>query len=464
MKKYTKIFLALVSVIMLASGCEMKREILGQLDKDKTEKPSTENEGALDLELKPQGEVDLASTKGDAISGSNVVVLDVNEFAIDILDENAKLVKHYDSYADLKKEGVLMLPMGKYSIHAYMGEDVNAGYDAPYYSGTNTCEINPQEVIKIITDCVLSNKKITFKLTDDFQAKFADDYSIVIDNGAGALSSKKTETRSMFLKSTGVLQFTVYSSLRSGNKHLVYHYDLSKKSETDEYNNILVTLDVPADGSGGVDPGPVDPDEPTDPDDPIPPVNPEDTFHVKTPILKVDISLVEKEYIIEIPSDFVDAGDIDNPGGGGTEEPGGGGGTEEPGKPAKPTIVGADGLDIGKPIELSGAGNKTVRVNISTPGKLASLKVKITSSVLEPLLPAVGLSSEFDICDPALKGTLAQLGLSATKGATSTVFDISSFMPMIAGLDSGDYLFTITATDELNQKAAKTLTVRNLNK
>lgn len=454
--------------MVLSSACEMKRELLGQLDKDNTETPSVENEGALDLELKPQGEVDLTASKGDVINGSNIVVIDVNEFAIDIVDENSVVVRHFDSYADLKNEGVLTLPIGKYSIHAYMGTDVNAGYDAPYYSGSNTCEINPQEVIKIITNCVLSNKKITFKLTNDFQTKFADDYYIVIDNGAGALTTKKTETRSMFLKSTGVLQFTVYSSLRDGNKHLVYHYDLSKKSEIENYNNILITLDA-QEGSDVIDPTPENPDEPSDPgdpEDPTPPVNPEDTFHIKTPILKVDITLVEKEYIIEIPSDFVDAGDINDPdNGGGSENPGGG--TDDPSdpdKPAKPTIIGSGDLDISKPIELSGAGNKIVRVNISTPGKLASLKVKITSDVLEPLLPAVGLSSEFDICDESLKDVLSKLGLTATKGATSTVFDISSFMPMIAGLDYGDYLFTITATDELGQKAVKTLTIRNLNK
>ena len=82
---------------------------------------------------------------------------------------------------------------------------------------------------------------------------------------------------------------------------------------------------------------------------------------------------------------------------------------------------------------------------------------------MEALLPAVWLTSEFDICDEGLKETLSKLGLSATKGATSTTFDISSFMPMIAGLGGGDYLFTITATDQLGQKASKTLTVRNLN-
>lgn len=30
---------------------------------------------------------------------------------------------------------------------------------SPFYSSTNVCEITPQEVAKVITDCVLSNKK-----------------------------------------------------------------------------------------------------------------------------------------------------------------------------------------------------------------------------------------------------------------------------------------------------------------
>ena len=56
-----------------------------------------------------------------------------------------------------------MLPAGHYSIRATLGEDVNAGFDKPLYSGTNVCEHTPQEVEKDITDCVMSNKKVTFR-------------------------------------------------------------------------------------------------------------------------------------------------------------------------------------------------------------------------------------------------------------------------------------------------------------
>ena len=432
--KYKYLLLLLFSLLFFS--CEMKKEILGQTDKGQTDDTTVENQGLLDLELKPEKEADIPVSKGGSTTGSQTVILDVNEFAIDIIDVNGNTVKHYDSYADLKNEGGLLLPAGHYSIRATLGEDVNAGFDKPFYSGTNVCEITPQEVAKVITDCVLSNKKVTFRCSDDFLKKFNDDYSIVIDNKVGALTTQNGEKRTTYLKNTGILQFTVYATMKNGGKTLVYNYDMSKNEDIQQYNNILIDLVL--------EEGDSSPDEPDD-NEPV-----DSTLFSKK---RITVFIFTNLYVIEIPSDFIDAG---GEGDGGDDNEGGD-------TVAKPTIVGDAGLDISQPIEISGAGNKTVRVKINTPGKLASLVVKITSSTLEALLPAVGLTSEFDICDEGLKETLSKLGLSATKGATSTTFDISSFMPMIAGLGGGDYLFTITATDQLGQKASKTLTVRNLN-
>ncbi len=434
-------------------SCEMKKELFGQTDKDKIDNSTSENDGLLDLELKPIGEVNIPDSKGDNITGGDIVTLDVNGFAVDVFDDKDNLVKHYQSYADFKNEGGLLLPAGNYSIRATMGDDVSAGFDKPYYSGSQVCEITPQEVAKVITECVLSNKKVTFRCTDEFLKKFKDDYSIVVDNNLGVITTSKDETRALYLKNTGILQFTIYTTTVEGSKHLVYNYDLSKNDQVMEYNNILIDLDLVEEPT---EPEiPVDPEEPTDPGDPVLP--PTDTVIVKTPAIKVDISLIEKDFIIEIPSDFIESG-----GDGGNENPGGG---EDP-KPAKPTIVGDEGLDISKPIEVSGAGNKTVRVTITTPGKLASLQVKIISPILEPLVEALGLGSEFDMCNLSAtqSAIIDQLGLAKpTVGAASNVFDISAFMPMIAGLEAGDYIFKITAVDEIGQKDTKTLTIRNLN-
>lgn len=442
----------LLSASALFFSCEMKKELTGQIEKPGTEPGiPLETAGLLDLQLKPEKEPDIPVSKGD-VTGSETVVLDVNDFAVDILNENEEVVRHYNSYADLKNEGGLLLPAGTYKVRATFGDEVNAGFDKPFYAGTTECEITPQEVAKVITDCVLSNKKLVFHCSDEFLAKFSDDYSIVIDNGRGALTTFKEETRTAFFSNTGTLRFTVYATNRLTHKPLVYHCNLSGDEQIKEYNNILVDLNIvnqQPDTPGRPD----DPDEPGDPGDPEP--DPEPDGAARNPIIKVDISLIEKDYVIEIPSSFVET---DDPG---TNNPGG----EDPGddQTGKPTIVG-DGFNIDEPKVISIANpDVAVRININTPKILSSLQITIQSEVLEPLLDQIGLGKSFDMCNltSGQASVLNDLGLPIPEKGESTTFDISSFMPMIAVLDSpGDYKFTVKAVDAAGQSATKTLTIR----
>lgn len=446
-------FVLLLLLFFTFLSCEMKKELFGI-----TEVPNAEditNLGLLDLELKPQKEADIPESKGGNISGSNVAVLDVNEFAIEILDENSSLIKHYDSYADLKNEGGLLLPVGNYFIQATLGDDVNAGFDKPFYSGTEVCKITAQEVAKVITDCVLSNKKVTFHCSENFLKKFDEDYSIVIDNNVGALITKKDESRIAYLKNTGVLQFSIYATLKDGNRSFIYNYDLSKNEQVQDYNNILVDLDL-------VENTPVEPEEPEDPEEPIDPEDPEDPEKpgiMKAPVIKVDVSLIEKEYVIEIPSDFVDAGDSGEEGGDNTS-----GETV-----AKPTISG-DGFLISKPfsIKLDEADNAKVAILIKTPGKLASLGVSMSSSngKLEEALAAIKLDASFDLCNltDLQKEKLGDplIGISPVKtGLSSTTFDISNFMGMISStMGVGEYYFSVIVKDQAGQQSSAKLTIQ----
>ncbi len=443
------IYFALFVLFFSLPACEMKKEILGQLDEEETTEPSTEGMGVLDLELNPEREAAIPDTKGATVSSTDSLALDVEAFSIDILDASGMTVAHYDTYADLRDEGGLLLPAGDYTVRASLGDDVNAGFDQPYYAGSTVCTITEQEVAKVVANCTLSNKKITFRCSERFLEQFDNDYAIVVDNNVGALTTNRTEERTAYLKNTGVLQFTLYATLRDGGRPLTYHYDLSKSGEVQEHNNVLVDLDL-------IDTPDEEPDEPSDPDEPADPGDPElpeDSVTLQAPIIKVDVSLIEKEFIIEIPSDFVDAGE-----GGGDTPSTPGDGDED--KPAAPSITGEAGLDLDQPFELPDGGDATVRIRILTPGKLASLRVKIDSPQLEEMLPVVGLTSEFDMCDETLKDAFDALGLPlAVVGATSTLFDISNFMPALDLVGVTRCTFTITATDQLGQRATASLIV-----
>lgn len=431
------LFLVLAVLLFLISSCEMKKDLLGQIDKPAGNKIPADKAGMLDLELKPNKEADIPESKG-GVSGSDVVVIDVNDFVVDILDSIGQVYKHYESYAELKKEGGLLLPEGKYSIRAMLGEDVNAGFDSPFYSGTNQCEITPKEVAKVITDCVLSNKKVQFRCSDEFMKSFEDDYSIVVDNGNGALTTFKDEKRASYLKNTGTLQFTIYTTTRSGKKNKVYNIDLSGQTEVQEHNNILVDLgivnDVPGDDDND-NPGGEDPDEPEDPGDDDKPEQP-----IKSPTIKVDIVLIEKDYIIEIPSNFVDAGG---------EEP------EQPADPSDKPTVGAtlDGTIFNIATTQDVTNSSKVVIQLTAPGGLKTLMVKAGI-----VIDGVQTPMDLDIFDlpPTIADLLKDMDLPQKDKTSMQKFEISPFMQM---LGEGINTFEVTMTDNKGNEGGGIITL-----
>lgn len=443
-------------------SCEMKKDLFGK-GQGNEEEGVPENVGLLDLHVVAEREPAVPGTKGET---EEDLYLATDDFCVSILDSVGQVVKSYDSYAALKADGELLLPAGKYTVRAFSGDDPDAGFDAPYYEGDTTCLISAKEVVKIETNCRLSNKKVQFDLSDRFFDSFRSDYTIVVDNGTGVLTISSDELRSAYLRNTGTLRFTIYTTTYKGESY-TYSCDLSKDEQIKEHNNLYIKLDAidarpdepgePSDPGNPDNPGPDEPSEPDEPEGPTDPEKPE--YPSSAPTIKVDVSLVEKNYIIEVPSDFVEVDKPDKP-----STPGG----NEPGEGDKllPSIVG-QGFNISEAIvvPLSNA-QRTVKVNINTPGKLASLQVSISESMWEALA-LVGIDHKFDMCNLSadLEKKLKEVGLATpNKGAVSNVFDITSFVPLIAIVGEGTYSFSIRAVDEAGKSASATLTIEMVDK
>lgn len=453
------IYWALCCLLFFVS-CEMKKDLFGQ-GQGNEEEGVPENVGLLDLHVVAEREAAVPGTKGEAETED--LYLATDDFCVSILDSVGQVVKSYDSYAALKADGELLLPAGKYTVRAFSGDDPDAGFDAPYYEGDTTCVISAKEVVKIETNCRLSNKKVQFDLSDRFFDRFRSDYTIVVDNGTGVLTISSDELRSAYLRNTGTLRFTIYTTTYKGESY-TYSCDLSKDEQIKEHNNLYIKLDaidakpdVPGEPGDPDNPGSDEPGEPSEPGEPEEPTKPE--YPVAAPTIKVDVSLVEKNYIIEVPSDFVEVDKPDVP-----DTPGG----NEPGEGDKllPSIVG-QGFNISEAIvvPLSNA-QRTVKVNINTPGKLASLQVSISESMWEAL-DLVGIDHKFDMCNLSadLEKKLKEVGLATpNKGAVSNVFDITSFVPLIAIVGEGTYSFSIRAVDEAGKSASATLTIEMVDK
>lgn len=441
-------------------SCEMKKDLLGGGKDSEDEKPSYENIGLLNLKLKPEKEAAVPGTKVDDESTESE--LNPEDFRVAILDSTGLTVAEYESYADMEDDGKLLLPAGKYSIKASYGNNPNAGFNSPYYTGDTSCVVSEKEVINLVAECRLGNKKVQFVCTDDFLLQFTDDYNIVIDNGEGALKLEKEEKRIAYLKNTGVLRFTMYATTHDKTSHTFTH-DLSKDELVNSHNNVLIALGTVPTVPDGDDNNnkPDDSEEPEEPEDPVEPDDPDNpddnekpVIPVKSPVIKVDVSLVEKDYVIEIPSDFVESDKPDTPGG---DDNNGGGNDDNQGGSDTQKKISITGTLNGKSFNLGTTQTVTasskVVINLYLPTGLDALDVyvQIGSEIQLPvdLLDASSVASINDI----LSGLGKKLTAPAKGEKGNLKFDISPFMSM---LDT-DNSFKVTVKDKNGENTNATI-------
>ncbi|MGM9797026.1 MAG: DUF4493 domain-containing protein [Parabacteroides sp.] len=425
----------LCMLLPLFSACEMKKDLFGSNNGDVL---TYENVGLLDIEIEAEREAELDPDRITTLEETDA--LKPEEFAIEIADSAGQVVKSFPSLAAMKEAGELLLPVGTYSVHAAYGEDVNAGFNSPYYAGDTTCVIADRQVLKVLVRCVLQNKKVQFAVNEEFRSMFASDYSIVVDNGTGILMLSKSQLGSAFFKNTGTLRFSLYATTYEGQVH-TYTCDLSDNEQVLAHNNIFVELGaVPTIPD---QPGGVDPDEPDEPDDPIEPdPKPDEPDEPKpdvpvAPVIKVDVTLIEKDYVIEIPSNFVENSKPGTGNGDTPTTPGEGENTDpsDPSQPEESTDVTITGKIDGKSFDVNQTqtvsdDTKSVVINLYLPTGLEELTVDV--SIGDIFLP-------LDLLDAsavaAINGILSGMGKTLTvpaKGSKGNLtFDISAFIGML---------------------------------
>ena len=425
----------LCMLLPLFSACEMKKDLFGSNNGDVL---TYENVGLLDIEIEAEREAELESDRITTLEETDA--LKPEEFAIEIADSTGQVVKSFPSLAAMKEACELLLPVGTYSVHAAYGADVNAGFNSPYYAGDTTCVIADRQVLKVLVRCVLQNKKVQFAVNEEFRSMFASDYSIVVDNGTGILMLSESQLGSAFFKNTGALRFSLYATTYEGQVH-TYTCDLSDNEQVLAHNNIFVELGaVPTipDQPGGVDPD--EPDEPDEPDDPIEPDpepdEPKPDVPV-APVIKVDVTLIEKDYVIEIPSNFVENSKPGTGNGDTPTTPGEGENTDpsDPVQPEESTDVTITGKIDGKSFDVNQTqtvsdDTKSVVINLYLPTGLEELTVDV--SIGDIFLP-------LDLLDAsavaAINGILSGMGKTLTvpaKGSKGNLtFDISAFIGML---------------------------------
>lgn len=431
MRNNTIVYILILFVSSLFS-CEMKKDLLGDIE-DPSVPKLPENAGLLDLTLNAEKEAEYP-TKGSEIETGDSLFAD--NFSVAIYDSVGTKVAFYETYAELKTDGGLILTPGRYTMSAENGDNVIAGFEKPYYAGEDTFVIESKQVAKVETSCILSNKKLQFRCSDSFLENYSEDYSIVLDNGIGILTINKEEYRAAYMQNTGVLRMNIYVTDKNGEP-VSYLVDLEKNEDVHNHNNLMIDLDIVENGDGS-EPG--DGDDNNEPEDPGDGDKPE--VPTGKPMIKVDVALIEKDFVIEIPMD-ISGGES-----GGSETPGG----EDSDKVSISGTIDGKSFDINQTQTIT-SSTKSVVINLFLPTGLEELKVNV--SIGETIKLPLDLldQASVDQVNELLSSMGKKLEVPSKGDKGNLKFDISPFLDMLDTTNE----FVLSVKDANGSSASATL-------
>lgn len=424
-----------LAIILVAglSSCEMKDEILGK-----------------DLMSGDTGLLSLNVETGKASRGTTD---QVDQFPVTITGKDVDYTKKFDSYADLRTEGEVTLPVGTYTIEACSpGEFLSKMYE-PFYGGKlENVKIEKGQTSEISVVCTMQNVKISIDLTEEFLATY-DDWEFNVTDNKGHIET--------------------YTKSENGNTPAPVYWKMDESVETIYINGTAITKGgetVTISGTArksnlpnfeeGDDTSFIGGDELKIEFTPV-------KVEGSTPgILEEGVQITitmfnsEKNENVEIPV---------NPGTGGdnTEEPGAG---EDGGEEGGETVAGPTISFPQSTYTLPADTTKNADATITAEAGLKSVKVKITGGNDKFATAVAGMfggTEPFELIgNTQLSGIFSSMKISLPNtNDTAYVFPVGNFFSLLAADSFGPtttvdgHIFEITVTDQNGKTVSGKLNV-----
>lgn len=392
------------------------------------------------------GSVSLSSL-GVEVNKDEVVVsraaddVDISQFQVTIYNAAGE-VKGTWTYGSMPE--IFTLPVAQnYRVEVISHELQKAEFGKPYYTGSKTFNIEDSKITDIgVVTCKFASIKVTVKFTNALREVMSDDVRVtVVANDEGRLEFTPDETRAGYFAAVDGSS-TLVATFRGTVKG--YIEDIVKPfGDVAAGQHRIITFDVknppvnPDPETGGIDPTPGDGEG-----------------------LNVDVSYED----VDINEGYDNQEDPDKP----NDRPGNENWEDkpdpnpdpDPDDPKEDAIVFDTDLSWDTPNAVV-AGN-TYLVTIKAPEGIAHLEVKIDSDN-QNFLNSAGemLPLTFDLAYPGdYKESFESIDLKTSGdviNATEVPFNITQLVPMLSGFP-GQHKFTITVTDNKDNKLAKTLT------
>lgn len=167
-----------MAFVMGLASCEMKEEIWGN-------DPISGDTGLLDLNIATTSSKNQISTKGTTDQ--------VEEFPVTITGKDVDYNLSFASFAKLKEENPLTLPVGTFTIEAHSPGEFEDVMTEPYYGGTKEITIAKSTTTQDSISCTIQNVKISLDLTSSFLETYGEWEITVTDNNGHVKVYKNTD-------------------------------------------------------------------------------------------------------------------------------------------------------------------------------------------------------------------------------------------------------------------------------
>lgn len=409
--KNISILLFMMSLVMASCGKETPFN----------DDPVTVEEGSLAKKALGVDVLDASMVVTRAGDGSGV---SLDDFDIYVYQTGVSTPKFHDKYGNMPE--ILTLPRGEYYVEASYGENVDKGWEAPYYKGqSESFLIKGGEITDDIGEikCRLTNVKVSVDFGPVLLSKVSNpNVEVKVCDVAGqdvatGLTFTKLEAEKercgFFRYEPGVTLVAVFDGLIDGDLTPTHEVKTITNLEGGKHYKITFKLHViDGDPGGGI-----------------------------AAKMAVDAHLVvtDVERNVDIEEDEI----LDD-----NERPKEDGEDPEPPQGDGPSVVPEAPINFDKVNDVK--SDSHVVINISSKTGITKFQVNIISDDLNGLVPEV-----LDLVTPGDNLSLLQgLGLledgkTTVKGDKNVTFDVSGFMEMLCALGpEKDHTFRLTIADE----------------
>lgn len=180
MKKILRQIMALATLCWVMASCS----------DDTFNQEYGEGMGYLHLTL---GKVDVelsSTTKADAGSLPDDLIPTTADFMIDIKQGSISAEGFPKKYSELPEEGIELMA-GGYTVTAYCGEN-NPVQNTPYFSGSATVQIRPNEPVKAPINAALANAMLTPAVSESLQNHYSA-WTLTVKSGESSMKLADNE-------------------------------------------------------------------------------------------------------------------------------------------------------------------------------------------------------------------------------------------------------------------------------